>query len=148
MSAQGWVALVLGVAGVVVAAVALVAQFRRLTSGRQRPAASVAMTPAQRRRATRQLRRGQPVVAEEVAGARAVAAEAAGYGGLALMFAGTTMVFAAAAIYPVFTTVVHVIYAVIAAAEGLAALALLHSFNRARRFLAAHPDSAGVVVSR
>lgn len=148
MSAQGWAAVVLGVLGVVVTAVALVAQFRRLTFGRERPVASVAMTSAQRRRATRQLRRGQRVVAEEVAGVRAVATEAAGHGGLALMFAGTTMVFAAAAIYPLSTTVVHVIYAVIAVAQAFAALALLHASNRARRFLAAHPDPVDAAVIR
>ena len=148
MSAQGWAALVLGVAGVVVFGLALVVQLRRLAAGRARPVASAAMTSAQRRRATRQLGQGQRVADEEVAGVRAVAVEAAGQRGLALMLAGTTMVFAAAALYPVFTTVVHVIYAVIAAAQGGAALVLLRASSRGRRFLVAHPDPAGAVVGR
>ena len=145
MSVQGWASVVLGVVAVVVTGVAVVIVFRRLTAARERPVVLASMTPGQRRRAARQVRRGEPVAGDELAGARAVAAEAAGQSGLALVFAGTTVAFIAQALFPSSPAVVRVIDAVAGAAQALAALAFLHASRRARRFLAAHPGPTAPV---
>lgn len=140
MSVQGAFAVVLAGVALVVTGAAVVITFRRLVTDRQRPAVLTAMTLAQRRRAMRQIRKGQPVAGDELVGVRAVATEAAGMRHLALLFAGTTVLFVGQALFPLFPPVLRVIDAVAAAAQALAALAFLHTSGRARRFLAAHPD--------
>lgn len=139
VSVQGLFAVVMAVVAVVVTAIAVVIVFRRMTAERERPAVLAAMTPGQRRRAMRQIRKAQPVADDELVGVRAVAVQAADQRGLALLFAGTTVLFAAQAIFPLFPPVLRVIDAVAAAAQAFAALAFLHTSGRARRFLRAHP---------
>lgn len=145
MSVQGAFAVVMAVVAVVITAIAVVVLFRRMTAERERPAVLASMTPAHRRRAMRQIRRGHPVADDELDAVRAVATQASDQRGLALLFTGTTVLFAAQAIFPLFPSVLQAINAGAAAAQALAALTFAHVSSRARRFIAAHPDPAGMV---
>lgn len=142
MSAQGVLALTLAAVGLVVTVVALVLVLRRLSAARQHPVVSSGMTMAQRRRAMRQIRRGEVVADDEVAGVRAVAREAAGNRLLALVFAGTTVVFAAQALLVTLPTALRALDVVVAAIQAAVVVAFLHVAARARDFLRAHPDPA------
>lgn len=70
VSLQGIFAVVMAV---VVTVIAVVIVFRRMIAEGERPAVLAAMTPGQRRRAVRQIRRGQPVADDELVGVRAEA---------------------------------------------------------------------------
>ena len=148
MSAQGWAAVALGVVAVGLTGTAMVLVVRQLLAAFARPAVLAAMTLAQRRAAMRQVRKDQMVTGQALPAVRAVAVELAGQRALALLFVGLAVLFAAQALFPLHPAVLRVVNAVVAVPQVLVAALFASNARRARRWLAAHPDPAGVGAGR
>lgn len=135
MSLDGWILQVL--AGVIVV-LAVVFTLRQLAH--TQPTVLTAMTTHQRRRAMRQVRRREPVADRDLAGARAVAADAAGQRVLGLMLALTAVVMSVLVISVSIPVVTEVFLVVATAALVAAAIDVYYTAGRARLFLRGHPD--------
>lgn len=152
MGVQGALAWALVVVGIALAVVALVVIFSKATSGRSRPAVLVAMTRPQRRRAAGLVRRGGPVASEELAGARAIAADQAGQAHVALLGAAGAALAASSLLFPWSTGVmpgwVSALFIAALALQVASAATVLVSVRRAHRFMAANPEPGAVGVDR
>lgn len=105
------------------------------------PAVLTAMTPRRRQQAMRQVRRREPVAGEDLAGVRAVAAEATGQRvlgwGLALLGVELALLVASVSL----SLAVEVFLVVVTAAVVAAAIDSMYTAARARAFLREHPDA-------